>query len=295
MAAWPPAPCASAPAGCRPTTRTCPTRWTSPPIARLTRPVAQRASISPRHSPARPRCWCCPTACTQCATCLCRRAGPMSMCRSPPTGVPAPMSRCTYSARRRMRNRDPGRAIGLAWVGIDPAARKLPVAFDVADKYPPRDRAAIRLRTAPGAWVSLAAVDEGILRLTNFASPDPSGHFLGRRRLGLDIRDDWGRLIAPPDGAATMLRQGGDEGSFVLPDIPQKYRDAVRPAGPGRRRWRGAIPARPARLRRPGAADGRRLERQQVSAPRRPTSMCATRWWPSRCCPASWRQAIRRG
>jgi alpha-2-macroglobulin len=116
----------------------------------------------------------------------------------------------------------PGRAIGLAWVGIDPSARKLPVAFDVADKYPPRARAAIKLHTAPGAWITLAAVDEGILRLTNFASPDPSGHFLGRRRLGLDIRDDWGRLIAPPEGAATVLREGGDEGSFVLPDIPQK-------------------------------------------------------------------------
>jgi uncharacterized protein YfaS (alpha-2-macroglobulin family) len=116
----------------------------------------------------------------------------------------------------------PGRAIGLTWVGIDPSVRKLPIAFEVADKYPPRERAPIRLRTAPGAWVSLAAVDEGILRLTNFPSPDPSDHFLGRRVLGLDIRDDWGRLVAPPDGPATMLRQGGDEGSFALPDIPQR-------------------------------------------------------------------------
>lgn len=116
----------------------------------------------------------------------------------------------------------PARAIGLAWVGIDPGARRLPMAFEVPDKYPPRQRATVRLRTAPGAWVSLAAVDEGILRLTNFVSPDPSEHFLGRRVLGLDIRDDWGRLIAPPDGEATLLRQGGDEGSFALPDIPQK-------------------------------------------------------------------------
>jgi alpha-2-macroglobulin len=115
----------------------------------------------------------------------------------------------------------PGRAIGLTWVGIDPGGRKLPLAFEAADKYPPRARAVVRLRSAPGAWVSLAAVDEGILRLTNFVSPDPSDHFLGRRRLGLDIRDDWGRLIAPPDGEATALRQGGDEGSFALPDIPQ--------------------------------------------------------------------------
>lgn len=116
----------------------------------------------------------------------------------------------------------PSRAIGLAWVGIDPGVRKLPVSFDVPDKFPPRARATIRMKTTPGAWVSLAAVDEGILRLTRFASPDPSEHFLGRRKLGLDIRDDWGRLIAPPDGAATVLRQGGDQGSFALPDIPQK-------------------------------------------------------------------------
>ncbi len=106
------------------------------------------------------------------------------------------------------------------------------------DKYPPRARAAIRLHTAPGAWVSLAAVDEGILRLTHFASPDPADHFLGRRRLGLDIRDDWGRLIAPADGEATALRQGGDEGSFALPDIPQKTVTLFVPpvqAGCGRR------------------------------------------------------------
>ncbi len=116
----------------------------------------------------------------------------------------------------------PSRAIGLAWVGIDPGVRKLPVSFDVPDKYPPRARATIKVHAAPGAWVSLAAVDEGILRLTRFVSPDPTNHFLGRRKLGLDIRDDWGRLIAPPDGSATVLRQGGDEGSFVLPEIPQK-------------------------------------------------------------------------
>lgn len=120
------------------------------------------------------------------------------------------------------RVKRPARAIGLVWVGVDPAARTLPVALDAAEKYPPRARAEIPVRTAPGAWATVAAVDEGILRLTRFASPDPVPHFLGRRRLGLDIRDDWGRLIAPGEGDATLLRQGGDEGgNFALPDVPQ--------------------------------------------------------------------------
>jgi uncharacterized protein YfaS (alpha-2-macroglobulin family) len=116
----------------------------------------------------------------------------------------------------------PGRAIGLTWVGVDPTARTLAVAIEAPDQPAPRARNTIAVRTAPGAWVTLAAVDEGILRLTRFVSPDPTAHFLGRRRLGLDIRDDWGRLIAPAEGEATALRQGGDEGSFVLPDIPQQ-------------------------------------------------------------------------
>lgn len=117
-------------------------------------------------------------------------------------------------------NDRPGRAIGLTWVGVDPAARTLAVAIETPERLPPRARSVVPVRTAPGAWVTLAAVDEGILRLTRFATPDPAGHYLGRRRLGLDIRDDWGRLIAPAEGEATLLRQGGDEGGFVLPDIP---------------------------------------------------------------------------
>ena len=114
----------------------------------------------------------------------------------------------------------PARAIGLVWVGVDPASRTLPVVIDTPAQAQPRARLTVPVHTAPGAWISLAAVDEGILRMTRFPTPDPAAHFLGQRRLGLDIRDDWGRLIAPAEGEATALRQGGDGGSFILPDLP---------------------------------------------------------------------------
>jgi len=116
----------------------------------------------------------------------------------------------------------PNRAVGLTWIGVDPAERTLAVSIEAAEKYAPRAPAVIPVHVPPGAWISLAAVDEGILRLTRFASPDPAPHFLGRRQLGLDIRDDWGRLIAPADGEATLLRQGGDSAGFVLPDTPTR-------------------------------------------------------------------------
>ena len=116
----------------------------------------------------------------------------------------------------------PSRAIGVAWAGIEKSLRTLAVTVAAPDKVAPRGRVTIPVRTAPGAYVTLAVVDEGILRLTGFAAPDPVAHFLGRRRLGIDIRDDWGRLIPPAEGEATVLRQGGDEGTSALPEIPQK-------------------------------------------------------------------------
>jgi hypothetical protein len=114
----------------------------------------------------------------------------------------------------------PGRALGLTWVGVDPSARTMAVSIDVPEKTLPRGRLRVPVKALPGSWLTIAVVDEGILRLTRFVSPDPAAHFLARRRLGLDIRDDWGRLIAPGDGEATLLRQGGDDEGTPLPDIP---------------------------------------------------------------------------
>ncbi|NKC30972.1 alpha-2-macroglobulin family protein [Falsiroseomonas selenitidurans] len=120
----------------------------------------------------------------------------------------------------------PGRALGLAWIGLDPAARRLEVAIEAPDLARPRGPVQVPLRIAGAsgqAMVTLAAVDEGILRLTRFASPDPVAHFLARRRLGLDIRDDYGRLIAPAEGEAAVLRQGGDGlDAAALLQVPQR-------------------------------------------------------------------------
>ena len=108
----------------------------------------------------------------------------------------------------------PGRGLGLAWVGVDPAPRTLAVTIDTPQMVRPRQRLEVPVRVANAGGpvlLTLAAVDEGILRLTSFANPDPAGHFLGRRTLGVDIRDDYGRLIAPAEGELALLRQGGDE------------------------------------------------------------------------------------
>ena len=120
----------------------------------------------------------------------------------------------------------PGRALGLAWIGLDPSARRMEVAIEAPALIRPRTRIEVPVRiagaTSGSARITLAAVDEGILRLTQFRSPDPVEHFLARRRLGLDIRDDYGRLIAPTEGEVAVLRQGGDGMDALAQDIPQR-------------------------------------------------------------------------
>lgn len=121
----------------------------------------------------------------------------------------------------------PRRAVGVAYVPVDMASRSLTVAVgENMGVVRPRQRVdfPIQVSGAPrgeAVRVTLAAVDEGILQLTKFATPDPKAHYFGRRALGVGVRDDYGRLLNPNLGAAATPRQGGDslggEGLTVVP------------------------------------------------------------------------------
>jgi alpha-2-macroglobulin len=61
------------------------------------------------------------------------------------------------------------------------------------------------------ARVTVAAVDEGILRITKFQSPDPVKWYFGKRAMSLSYRDDYGRLLDPNLGAPANVNFGADE------------------------------------------------------------------------------------
>ncbi len=108
----------------------------------------------------------------------------------------------------------PVRAVGVAWVAGATAAHELRVAVEAPDTVKPGTKLDVAL-TATGAprsqpaYVTLAAVDEAVLRMTDFSSPDPADHYLGRRMPGFELRDVYGSLI-DPDGQAGRLVEGGD-------------------------------------------------------------------------------------
>ena len=126
--------------------------------------------------------------------------------------------------------RDPGdrpvprRAMAVTYVPFDMSERTLTVTLDEPDVFRPRQQLDLPVtveNAAPGSSVmmTVAAVDEGILRLTKFASPDPVDHYYGKKRLGVAVRDDYGRILDANLGAPA--RFGGDsiggEGLTVVP------------------------------------------------------------------------------
>ena len=69
------------------------------------------------------------------------------------------------------------------------------------------------LKAGEEARITLAAVDLGILNLTRFQTPAPENWFYAQRRMGLEIRDFYGRLIDGMRAERGTLRSGGDGGA----------------------------------------------------------------------------------
>ncbi|WP_300514056.1 alpha-2-macroglobulin family protein, partial [Aliiroseovarius sp.] len=110
------------------------------------------------------------------------------------------------------RPRTPTRALGLAHAAVDPGARRLAVTLEAPAEARPRGPVDVTVNVAGKgpAFVTLAAVDQGILNLTSFADPDPADRYFGQRRLGLGLRDLYGRLIDGQAGVMGRIRSGGD-------------------------------------------------------------------------------------
>jgi uncharacterized protein YfaS (alpha-2-macroglobulin family) len=117
----------------------------------------------------------------------------------------------------------PGRAMGVAWVPVDTSDRTLSVAIDAPESIEPRQSLTVPVTVEGGqgpVYVTLAAVDEGVLTLTDFQTPDPVSYYHGKRDLGLAYRDAYGRLLRAPDARPGRLRQGGDASARQLAGLP---------------------------------------------------------------------------
>ncbi len=126
----------------------------------------------------------------------------------------------------------PTRALGIAHAAVSQPGRTLEVAIEVPEVARPRGTRNARVfvqGTDPGdeTWLTLSAVDLGILNMTGFASPDPEGYYYGQRRLGMEMRDVYGRLIASGNGAMGQVRSGGDDDGGKRMQSPPPTQDLM--------------------------------------------------------------------
>ncbi|MDO5705705.1 MAG: alpha-2-macroglobulin family protein [Paracoccus sp. (in: a-proteobacteria)] len=113
----------------------------------------------------------------------------------------------------------PVRGLGLAPAAVDPGTRRLGATIEAPAEADPRQDVPVTLAVTgaePGQTVhaTIWAVDQGILNLTGYAPPSASDHYFGQRRLGVGLRDLYGRLIMASGAADGAIRTGGDAGSI---------------------------------------------------------------------------------
>ena len=123
----------------------------------------------------------------------------------------------------------PGRAIGVKWLKTNETPRKLEIGLTLPAKQKANETLRVPvevkgLSEGETAYVMISAVDEGILSLTNYATPRPDKHYYGQRRLSGEIRDIYGHLINGMNGTIGRIRTGGDAGGLALQGKPNSIK-----------------------------------------------------------------------
>ncbi len=129
------------------------------------------------------------------------------------SGVYALLS--VYTPRSADKRPVPRRAVGITYMNADTSTQKLDVKLSAPEVVKPRQTQNIRvdfdnIPRGERVFLTLAAVDEGILQITKYKSPDPQAFYFARKAMPLTVRDDYARLLNPNLGEPTLARSGGD-------------------------------------------------------------------------------------
>jgi len=138
----------------------------------------------------------------------------------------------------------PARALGLIYLPLARDDRKLGVTLTAPPKVLPEKPSTVKIKVDNGepgrqAYVTLSAVDVGILNITRYAAPDPFDFFFGKHRYAPELLDIYGKLIEKMDGTPGRLKWGGDAAMRDSRSMPAKVRLVDLFSGPVRLDERG--------------------------------------------------------
>ncbi|MFT5130352.1 MAG: hypothetical protein ACI8W8_003983, partial [Rhodothermales bacterium] len=141
--------------------------------------------------------------------------------------LPSIAQGCAYAAvtivRAEGEQQLPRRLFGLARLELDQDAHAFAVDLALPEEARPGERIRVGVKLRAGdlpanAQVQLLLVDEGILALTRFASPEPFGFFHGERRCGLRFGDVYDQLFPETPERFSQIAAiggGGDAGRYL--------------------------------------------------------------------------------
>jgi uncharacterized protein YfaS (alpha-2-macroglobulin family) len=140
----------------------------------------------------------------------------------------------------------PDRAFGMTSVRVAPTDYVQNLKLDVPKDIRSSSPLAVKLDlgpTQPGTVAIVSVVDEGILSLTNFKTPDPLAELFSKRALGVETYETLGWTMLHQPAGASSKTGGGDydedsasggalDGGRVQPVKPVALFSGVLPVGP---------------------------------------------------------------
>jgi uncharacterized protein YfaS (alpha-2-macroglobulin family) len=99
-------------------------------------------------------------------------------------------------------------AHGFQSIKVEEKSRKIPVAITAAASVRSKTHQTVRVQAIPGSYVSLAAVDNGVLQVSDFQTPDPYTYYYQKKALEVASFDMYPLLF--PELRARLSSTGGD-------------------------------------------------------------------------------------
>ncbi len=99
-------------------------------------------------------------------------------------------------------------AHGYKNIMVEEKSRKMDVQVVAPTAVRSRTHQKVKVKAAAGSYVTLAAVDNGVLQVSNFETPNPYGYFYGKRSLDVNGYDMYPLLF--PEIRAQLSSTGGD-------------------------------------------------------------------------------------
>jgi len=133
-------------------------------------------------------------------------------------------------------NDAPIRLFGVVPLMVEDPQTRLEPVIDMPAELRPEEQFQIRVSEKNGQSMSytLAIVDDGLLDLTRFRTPNPWEHFYAREALGVRTWDIYDYVIGAYGGKIEQLFAigGGDEGIDLSAQRAQRFRPVVQYLGP---------------------------------------------------------------